>query len=72
MVRQQTKTIFPKRELKGKKYKKKHPRIDAYVPGAPGRKPINPQVAIKSKQLFSNLDNESLLPTVSKLIVLMP
>jgi hypothetical protein len=41
---------------KGNKYIMIHPKIDAYVPGAPGRYPIKPQVTIKRRHLFANLD----------------
>jgi len=47
---------------KGNKYIMIHPKIDAYVPGAPGRYPIKPQVTIKRRHLFANLDMTTDLP----------
>ncbi|MCX5802638.1 MAG: hypothetical protein NTU69_03730 [Proteobacteria bacterium] len=45
-----------------------HPKIDAYVPGAPGRYPIKPQVTIKRRHLFANLDITGLSFTVLNLL----
>jgi hypothetical protein len=52
----QTKSRLPLIVEKGNKYIMIHPKIDAYVPGAPGKYPIKPQVTIKRRHLFTNLD----------------
>ncbi len=45
-------TIYKKIEQKGRTYRIAHPRIDAYVPGAPGTYPTKPQVTTNSRALF--------------------
>ena len=56
MVTMPKPTIFEEIEQKGRAYRIAHPRIDAYVPGAPGMYPTKPQVTTNNRALFSVVD----------------